>query len=151
VPGGFALFCGERDISLQNSAKLWLGESMKTYKADIIFAAVALGLGLVLLLVLMTSRKTGTEVQVRVAGQVVQSFSLGENTTYLIEGTGGGQNRLVIQDGAAWIEEADCPDALCVGMGHIERIGQSVVCLPHQVVVEIIGEAVEADIDIVAG
>jgi hypothetical protein len=139
------------DISSQNSAKLWLGESMKTYKADILFAAAVLGLGLVLLLVLMMSRKTGTEVQVRVAGQVVQSFSLGENTTYLIEGAGGGQNRLVIQDGAAWIEEADCPDALCVGMGHIQRIGQSVVCLPHQVVVEIVGEAAETDIDIVAG
>jgi hypothetical protein len=36
-------------------------------------------------------------------------------------------------------------------MGRIQRIGQSVVCLPHQVVVEIVGEAAEADIDIVAG
>jgi hypothetical protein len=124
---------------------------MKTYKADILFAAAVLGVGLVLLLVLMMSRKTGTEVQVRVAGQVVQSFSLGENRTYLIEGAGGGQNLLVIQDGTARIEEADCPDALCVGMGRIQRIGQSVVCLPHQVVVEIVGEAAEADIDIVAG
>jgi hypothetical protein len=124
---------------------------MKTYKADIIFAAAVLGLGLVLLLVLMMSRKTGTEVQVRVAGQVVQSFSLEEDTTYLIEGAGNGHNLLVIRDDTAWIEEADCPDALCVGMGHIARIGQSVVCLPHQVVVEIVGNAAEVDVDIVAG
>ena len=35
------------------------------------------------------------------------------------------------------IRQADCPDRLCVHMGKIGLNGQSLVCLPHEVVVEI--------------
>ena len=47
----------------------------------------------------------------------------------------------MIRDGGARIEEASCPDRLCVGMGVIRRAGQSIICLPNQVVVEIVGSS----------
>ena len=73
-----------------------------------------------------------------------------EKQTIRIEGIGG-TNLLVIADGSASVTEADCPDALCVGMGKISRTGQSIVCLPHQVVVEVGDESEEPGMDLIAG
>jgi len=131
-----------------------LGERMKKRKqqaADILLLAAVLGVGLLLAVLLLLTRREGAEVQVRVAGRVIHSFPLDKNAAYTITGVDGGKNLLVIQNGYAWIEEADCPDALCVGMGRIRRVGQSVVCLPHKVVVEIVGAADDTGVDIVVG
>ena len=46
-------------------------------------------------------------------------------------------NRLVIRGGEAWIEDADCPDRLCVKQGRISRNGQAVTCLPHKLVITV--------------
>ena len=43
------------------------------------------------------------------------------------------------------MEDADCPDKVCVKTGKIKSPGQTVVCLPHRVVIEITGD--NADID----
>ena len=39
--------------------------------------------------------------------------------------------------------DADCPDKLCVKTGRISKTGETIVCLPHRVVVEIIGAAAD--------
>lgn len=98
----------------------------------ILFAGCLLGL-----FVLLFSGK-GKNVQIRVSGEVVATLPLSKNTTYEIQGMGG-TNLLVIQEGEAWIEQASCPDGLCVKTGHIRQSGQSVICLPNRVVVEIVG------------
>ena len=33
--------------------------------------------------------------------------------------------------------EASCADQLCVRQGEIERIGETIVCLPHRLLVEV--------------
>ena len=53
---------------------------------------------------------------------------------------------VVIGDGCATITDADCPDRLCVQRGRIDRSGQTVVCLPHGVVVTVRGGA-ESGVD----
>ena len=86
------------------------------------------------------------------AGHIIERTLRRDCTdTFEITGVDGGTNLLVIRDGAAWIEEADCPDALCVGMGRVRRVGQSVVCLPHKVVVEIVGETDDTGVDVFVG
>ena len=57
-----------------------------------------------------------------------------------------GTNTLVIEDRAAWMEDALCPDHICVDMGKIRYSGQSIVCLPNRVVVSIEGVSGEADL-----
>ena len=47
------------------------------------------------------------------------------------------------------MEDADCPDRLCVKQGRIKKVGESIVCLPHKVVIEIVGEKEEAGVDAV--
>ncbi len=74
---------------------------------------------------------------VSVDGEEVARFDLDRNTEYLITGYGGGVNRLIIRDGNAWIEEASCPDKLCVRQGRISREGEMIICLPNRVTAEI--------------
>ncbi len=39
-----------------------------------------------------------------------------------------------------WIENASCPDKVCEHSGKIEKQGQSIICIPNAVSVEIDGE-----------
>jgi hypothetical protein len=80
--------------------------------------------------------KSGECVQVKIDGIVTAEYSLKGSGTYPI--IGSGENILVIDDGKAYIKEADCPDKLCVKQGKIQRVGQSLICLPNKVVVEVV-------------
>ena len=104
----------------------------------IVIAVVVIGSGLVAAFFLFS--KKGSLVIVSVNGREVARYGLNEDVNTVIQGEGG-SNRLIIRDGEAWIEEADCPDKLCVRQGHISRTNESLVCLPHRITVRIAGEA----------
>lgn len=118
--------------------------------------AVLLGLSLVCLLVMLFFRRDGSQVVVYRDGQRAESFPLSEDRTFEIV-SANGTNRLVISDGEAYLTNADCPDRLCVQMGKIKYDGQTIVCLPHKVIIAIEGGAKEklpesgGEVDIVAG
>ena len=94
-------------------------------------AAAALLAGVSLL------KTEGTFALVTVDGEERGRYPLSENAEVEI-GDGEHYNLLVIKDGAAEVIDADCPDKLCVNMGEIRYSGQSIICLPHKTVVEII-------------
>jgi hypothetical protein len=125
----------------------------KQGKADVLLLGGILLVGCVLGLLLLLTQHSGTNVQVRVDGVVIATYPLRENRTYEIAGVDGGTNLLVIQNGEAWVEEASCPDGLCKSMGRISQNGQSVICLPNKVVVEILSDTEENDsgVDMIAG
>lgn len=94
---------------------------------------------LIFLAVLFAIRRNGAEVVVRINGEETASYPLSEDAEYTVSGYGGGTNELVIENGAAYLSDADCPDKLCVKMGKIRYDGETIVCLPHKVVIEIQG------------
>lgn len=110
----------------------------------ILLAAVALLICAGLLTTHLFFASPGAIVEVSVIDEqsqktVLKTFSLTENTTYTIT-TEKGTNQLVIQDGAAWISEADCPNQDCVHKGKISQNGEILVCLPHRVTISILGQ-----------
>lgn len=59
-----------------------------------------------------------------------------------------GKNIVNIKDGVVDMIEADCPDQVCVDSHAISNAGESLVCLPHQVFVDIVGDKpVESEVD----
>lgn len=108
----------------------------KGYGKDILLILVILLIGVILLLYTYLGEQKQPLIVVRVDGKVVQQFSLDDSLQYQIEGIGG-TNTLCIADGSVWLTEADCPDQICVQTGKIRYAGQSIICLPHKVVVEI--------------
>lgn len=121
-------------------------------KADfIIIAVVAVVAGSLLFFLYGVNSNSGSYIQVEVDGQVVETFDLKEDLTYEIESGSGGTNTLEIKDGKAKVTQANCPDGICTNHKEINRNGESIICLPHKVVVTVVNEKESSDdIDAVA-
>ena len=63
-----------------------------------------------------------------------------------------GYTLTVAADGdSVWVSDSDCPTQDCVHTGHIRRAGQSIVCLPAQVVIHLEGAASADAPDVIVG
>ncbi len=119
---------------------------MKKYRYDfmiIFLLLVFAGAGWLIINYLYNAK--GESVEVIVGGKTIESFPLNENFEYTIE-TGEFVNVLKIEEGQVWIEDANCPDELCVKQGKISKDGQSIICLPHKTVIRINSDN-EASVD----
>ncbi len=105
-------------------------------KADIFLIALLLLAGLGLWRLLAFPSPDGDTVTISIAGEPSGSYPLNENREIPII-QGGFQNTIVIRDGAVHMEEANCPGKECIRQGWISQSGESIICLPHRVVVEI--------------
>ncbi|RKI37184.1 NusG domain II-containing protein [bacterium D16-51] len=98
------------------------------------------GIFLAALLVFGAIRLSGTKggdiVEIEADGTAIKTLPLNTDTSYTIK-TKSGINILEIKNGSANITEADCPDKLCVHQKAISRQGETLVCLPHKVIVSI--------------
>ena len=108
---------------------------------------VILVLGLLLVifaagLALFLFRSVGDTVTVTVNGEKYAEYSLSEDRTVEIR-VGDGYNVLVIEEGRAYVKDASCPDGICSSHRPISHDGESIICLPNKVVIEI--RTTEAD------
>ena len=111
----------------------------RLFKNDICFIALLLLIVSALGLCFYLFREEGDEVVVTVNGEVFGTYSLAEDMVVEIRtGEQGCEyNRLVIRDGKAYVEAATCPDGICAEHKPISREGESIVCLPHRVVITV--------------
>lgn len=98
-----------------------------------------------LVLIQFGVKKQGESVVIKVDGNVVKEVSIEKDSEFDIEGYQGGSNHVVIKDGRVCMTDADCPDKLCVHTGTVKKTGETIVCLPHRVVVEITGKEASFD------
>ena len=113
-------------------------KAVKRRKNDLILIFAALLLAAALCGALAVFRSEGAYALVTVNGEEYGRYALDKDTQQSII-SGEHSNLLVISEGGARISEADCPDKLCVNQGEIRYSGQSIICLPHKGVVEIVG------------
>ena len=60
--------------------------------------------------------------------------------------------QIVLTETEAWVEASDCPTQDCVHTGRISRNGQSIVCLPARVIVQLVGgDGGDPGVDAVVG
>lgn len=112
-------------------------------KKDIILGIGIIAAALLMLLVLQINRgEEGNRIQVILDGKIYGTYSLEKNQVIEIE-EGSFYNKIHVEDGKAYMEEANCPDGYCEEQGKISRHTQTIVCLPHKLVVEVL----EADND----
>lgn len=84
-------------------------------------------------------KKTGKEVIVTVDGKEVYKTSIKKDQIYQIPEENG-TNVMQIKDGKVTMKKADCKDQICADHKAIEKSGETIVCLPHKVVIEIRSE-----------
>lgn len=113
--------------------------------ADALLIAGLLLLALLIYLLLQINQREGSVVSVCVNGAEIARYSLAQDGEYPLN---GGTNLLVIEDGAARIAAADCPDALCIHQGKIRYSGQCITCLPNRLTVTVLGG--EGEVELIA-
>ncbi len=107
-------------------------------KKDIILGIGIITVALLMLLFMQINRgEEGDRIQVTLDGKVYGTYSLEKDQVIEIE-EGSLYNKIRVEDGKAYMEEANCPDGYCEEQGKISRHTQTIVCLPHKLVVEVL-------------
>ena len=72
-----------------------------------------------------------------------QVLSLGEDTTVTVTGSLG-TNIIEVANGRVRCLESDCSNQTCVKQGWVSGRGQTVVCLPHKLIVQVVADPADA-------
>ena len=117
-------------------------DRLKKVKNDLILVGVVLSLSIIGFLIFKLTMKNGNLVSVSINGEEKYVYSITDNIeTDIITGENGKNiNTLVIEDGKAYIKSATCPDKICVGHRPISKDGETIVCLPHKIVISVSDE-----------
>lgn len=83
-------------------------------------------------------QKEGRVVVIEQDGEEIFRLPLTREQTIRIPSESG-YNSVQITPGGVWVAQADCPDQICVKQGKISASGESIVCLPHRLVIRLEG------------
>lgn len=119
------------------------GEVKLFRKADLIVIAAAL-VAAAIGFILAFTRPVGEYIEIAVDGETIATLPLGRDTRYELSG-----NVVVVENGAARMESADCPDLICVHHSPISRRNETIVCLPNRVTVTVRGG--RSNVDAISG
>lgn len=76
-------------------------------------------------------------LEVRQNGTLLMTLPLDAPAAHAV-GDAGHENHFIIKDGTVTMTKADCHDQTCVRTRGIHSPGQSIVCLPHRLVLTIV-------------
>lgn len=116
-------------------------------KKDIIFIIIVLLVAGTMAVFFRTGNtEEGERVRIMIDGKEYGSYVLTENRTIEICNPLG-ENRIVIENNRVFMEHADCPDQYCVKHKAISKTNETIVCLPHKLVVELHEKKKDGDFD----
>ncbi len=113
-------------------------KSMKRLKNDgILILIILLLIGVTFLLQYFHSKQGNTILQVYQNGILTGEYDLTQSQTFYVEGDSDDFNLVLIEDGVVRVTDANCPDQLCMKQRSIAKNGESIICLPHKLVLQI--------------
>lgn len=119
-------------------------------KNDFILIAGILFTALVILSInILFVKKEGNVVVITRDGEEYKKLDLDKDNIVEIKGENNNTNILKIENGQAAMIDASCPDLLCVHQKSIKYQGETIVCLPNKIVIEIKSDK-KSNIDAVA-
>ena len=104
--------------------------------ADILLIVGIVILAMAGLFVWKELQKSGAYVDIMIDGNSVKTLRLDQDASYEVKQQVG-VNTVVVQDGSVTVQDADCPDKICEKHQAISQTGETIICLPHKLVVEI--------------
>lgn len=108
-------------------------------KADILLAGVLILIGVAASLWISQFDTSGSRVIIKTDGKVYGSYSISENRTVTVK-QGKKTNTVRIHDGEVSVTHASCHNQVCVKHKAIHTTGESIICLPNKMVVQIQGK-----------
>ena len=119
-------------------------------KADIVLFFVLLAVGLAISWASLNSGQAGDKVRISVGGETYGVYDLAQDRTIQVR-QNGHTNNIIIEGGHVSMASSDCANQVCVNTGAIYLAGDSIVCLPNRVMVEILSESKGGGVDVISG
>lgn len=107
-------------------------------KADIILACILIVTGLTMSYIFSFGDQTAKQLQISCCGEHFGSYPLDEDREIVVD-RNGHINKVTIKDGYVSMEFSDCSGQDCVHQGKISKTGETIICLPNKIVLEISG------------
>lgn len=115
-------------------------------KEIIILALVVAVLAVVVLGMNILGAQGARRMIITVDGEEYQNIALTQQTNqHFTVDTPYGYNEVVITDGVVDVVSADCDSQVCVNTKPASKISDKIVCLPHRMIIEIVGADGETD------
>ena len=105
-------------------------------KGDIILSVACILAAVLLFITAFAFKTDGKMAVITVDGELFGKYELSKEQEIVIK-TEHGENTVLIHGGKIKVTAANCPDRYCVDHIAIDSTGETVVCLPHRVVIEI--------------
>jgi hypothetical protein len=109
----------------------------KKKRNDIILICVFILIAFVAILLMNILSNNGSMAVVILDGKEIGRYSLNEDREVRIECDQDEYNILVIEESRAFIKESNCHSQDCVKHAKVWRTDESIVCLPHKLVIAI--------------
>ena len=119
-------------------------------KKDIILIAVIIAASVIAAFIAFTTSHEGSTVVITVSGEEYGRYPIDTDRVITVD-TGSGINEITINNGEAYVSYADCPQGICAHHKPVSRSGESIICVPHEVVISIESEDSEGGYDAVSG
>ena len=81
-------------------------------------------------------RSEGEYVYITIKGET-EVYPLGQDIVISLEDGTDTYNTIVIENHTVFMENASCPDQICVHHKAVSKNGETIICLPNQVFIEI--------------
>ncbi len=102
-------------------------------KRDILIFTLVAASCIAAMIALLFVDNGGMNVQITEQGNITHTVSLYENQTIRLP-----HNTVVIENGEVRVSSADCKNQICVNTPKISSTGEQIICLPNQVIIEVI-------------
>lgn len=89
----------------------------------------------------------GAKAELRISGKVIKTFDLKKNQTWTYRAKDGDYNKIEVKNGEIAVVEANCKDQIDVQRGFISKTGETIVCLPHNLVIEVMSGQKDEQVD----
>ena len=123
----------------------WMVGDFKIKRADLIILAILIILSVVPLFLTANEAFANNDIYavIYVDAQKYKEIKLGEGVSleFVIEDKDA-RNVIVVEGDEIFMSSSSCHDQICVKQGIISKPGQSIVCLPNRIYIELIGKEV---------
>ena len=89
----------------------------------------------------------GAQAELRISGKVIKTFNLNKNQTWTYRDKASDYNKIQVKNGEIAVVEANCKDQIDVQRGYISKTGETIVCLPHNLVIEVMSGQKDEQVD----
>ena len=107
--------------------------------ADIILTIALVFCGILFSFWITSGTEDGGQLRITSGGKVFGTYSLQDGQSIKVK-KGDSENLVIIEDGEAYMGSSNCTGQDCVHSHRISKSGETIVCLPHRLILEVTGK-----------